>query len=785
MATMALAMSGRAFGQAGREAQAAAGPAPRSTVEVSGVIRDSATEAPVSAATIEAARDGVTAARTVGDSSGRFALRLPAPGTFSLIVRRIGYRPATRVVVLASGQERLTVNIVLSAVATTLERVTVSAASPVAVDVRSGVQSYQEQDSHAAPTTTTSQLIQQAVAGAARAPTGEVHIRGQHSEFTYYVDGVPVPPGISGSLNELFDPTVAGRIDVQTGGWDAEYGNRNVAIVNVATRIPDGGFHWQASGYFGSFDANGQSVTASTNAGPLGMLLSLTRQESDMRREPVMQDSQTGAPINFHNHGEDDFAFGEVRYTPSARDRVTLDVNASRTRFAVPFDSSGGVVEGDHEEDANAFVNVGWAHRFAGPLPSAAAGASQTQLQPSELFAALYLRSGSLDYVPGTMDRPQFVFYPDTTDHYTVSEDRSATTAGAKADYTVQLRPAVAVKAGVDASIVRGHEDFTTRDSLNQPGPGVNAAVRGGDLGVYAQSLVLPSDRWELRLGARLDHHWAPLAGDQHQLSPRVRLAYFPDAVTSVWLYYGRLFIPSNVEDFHILAAAAQAGAAGLPTVPERDHYFEVGAVHRFAGGIVLKVAGYYRNDAPAVDDNTLPGTALTTTVNIAHVRVAGIESALEFHPAGPFSGYLNAALSHASAHGPITGGFLPTAYPTGWFDQDHDQRLSVVASGAYSAGWGFLSVTGIFGSGLTNGHPEAAPNETGLFDFNPAVKVAPNFIVNVGAGTAQAIGSTTARVELFVDNLFDRYYILKGAFTSGPSVGRPRSIEMRVTVGR
>jgi len=47
----------------------------------------------------------------------------------------------------------------------------------------------------------------------------------------YYVDGVPVPPGISGSLNELFDPSIVNQIDFQTGGWDAEYGLRNAAIV--------------------------------------------------------------------------------------------------------------------------------------------------------------------------------------------------------------------------------------------------------------------------------------------------------------------------------------------------------------------------------------------------------------------------------------------------------------------------------------------------------------------------------------------------------------------------
>ena len=197
----------------------------------------------------------------------------------------------------------------------------------------------------------------------------------------------------------------------------------------------------------------------------------------------------------------------------------------------------------------------------------------------------------------------------------------------------------------------------------------------------------------------------------------------------------------------------------------------------------MAKLVAYYRDNSPAVDDNTLPGTALVATVNVARVHVTGIESVLEFHPDGAISGYINAALNHATAHGPVTGGFFPTPYPTGWFDQDHDQRLSIVASGNYSPRWGYVNLAGIFGSGLTNGNPAAAPNQTGLFDFNPRIKVAPSLVFNAGVGVRWTFGDMTMRPELSVDNVFDHRYILKGAFTSGPSIGRPRSINVRFTL--
>jgi hypothetical protein len=104
-----------------------------------------------------------------------------------------------------------------------------------------------------------------------------------------------------------------------------------------------------------------------------------------------------------------------------------------------------------------------------------------------------------------------------------------------------------------------------------------------------------------------------------------------------------------------------------------------------------------------------------------------------------------------------------------------------------YSTGNLSLSATETIGSGLTNGVDPADCNcsyGTGLFAFNRGIKVAPNYITAVSAGYLLTVGATTVRPELFVDNLFDRRYLLKGAFFSGASVGRPRSIQLRVNVG-
>jgi len=748
--------------------------APPADGDIGGSVADSATGTPLPGGEVRIVRGGNTIAATTTDAFGRYVIHNVPTGSYRVEVRYLGYRSDTQSVSIGVADALARADFHLVSLPINLSAVEVTSAVPLTVDTRTGNQIFKQNDYHGAPTNTTSQILQQSIVGAARAPTGEVHIRGQHAEYTYYVDGVPVPAGISGSLNELFDPQVVNQIDFQTGGWDAEYGDKNAAVVNVTTRIPSGGFHLDASGYGGSFSANGQALNVSTNTGKVGLFFSGARQGTDMRREPVAFDSLHNTTENFHNDGTDLFGFGKIQYVPSDRDVVNLDVSRSRTRFAVPFDSVEGIID-DHQQDVNGFVNLGWRHRFA----ESSSGSGRS----AELFTGAFFRDGSLNYTPGLTDDPTFVFAPDTT-HYILSEDRNFHTAGLKLDYTLAPHHGLELKTGVLASLTRGHEDFASVTSTGSPGPASNSGLRGSDVGVYAQTAIAPSDKWELRTGVRFDNHNAPFAGNQHQVSPRVKLSFFPDPANTFWVYYGRLFLPTNVEDLRAITSDAQGGVVAAPTLPERDDFYEVGYVHRFPLGVVTKLSAYHKRSSPGIDDNTVPGSAIVTSVNIDQVRITGIEGVVEIRPKGPVSAYVNVALNHAYGYGAITGGFFPVVPPSGTFDLDHDQRLSGVASVVYAARGLYLSATGTYGSGLTNGADPDATYGTGLLAFNKSIKVPSSFILNASAGYAFAVGGAVLRPQIYVENVFDKQYLLKGAFFSGASFGRPRSVQLRMNIG-
>jgi outer membrane receptor for Fe3+-dicitrate len=95
-----------------------------------------------------------------------------------------------------------------------------------------------------------------------------------------------------------------------------------------------------------------------------------------------------------------------------------------------------------------------------------------------------------------------------------------------------------------------------------------------------------------------------------------------------------------------------------------------------------------------------------------------------------------------------------------------------------------YASATGIYGSGLISATPPDSTYGSGLFDFNKINHVAPNFILNGSAGYTLVVGGAVVRPQVYIDNIFNRKYALKGAFFSGASVGRPRTVQVRVNIG-
>ncbi|HTY57841.1 MAG TPA: TonB-dependent receptor, partial [Bacteroidota bacterium] len=386
-------------------------------------------------------------------------------------------------------------------------------------------------------------------------------------------------------------------------------------------------------------------------------------------------------------------------------------------------------------------------------------------------------------FTPGSIDPPNFQFAGDTLNNYLLAEDRSFTTTGIRSTYDLRLSHSLLFKFGINLSSTTGTESFTSRDSAGNPGPSIVTNFSGSDFGVFAQTDLHPLEWTSFELGLRYDQHQAPDVSLQSQVSPRIRWNFFIDEDNSGYLYFGKMFVPTNVEGLRSIAA--NVSTTLVPTLPERDDFYEAVYTHLFPFGLRSKAAVYYEYSSPGVDDQTIGSSAIKTPVNIEEVHTTGIEFGVSYNdPSTPFSGYLNASIIHAYGVGTISGGFLPFDTDGPATDLDHDQRLSVVAGLNYQPSDWFSDITVIYGSGLANGNPGGVPYQTGLFDFNTAQHTDPSVIINVGAGyTFRLSSGATLQPSLYITNLFDNEHLIKGAYFSGASWEEPRNVVFKVAV--
>jgi hypothetical protein len=157
---------------------AATSAATSAALDVAGTVADSASAKPIANAQVSVTQSGRIVLNTTTDDFGRYRAHNLDAGRYTVSVHALGFRAQNRDVVLDDAAPLTTVDFRLATVVLNLAAIEVKASSPLAVNTRTGDQIFKQDDYHGAPTATTSQILQQTIAGAARAPTGEVHIRG-------------------------------------------------------------------------------------------------------------------------------------------------------------------------------------------------------------------------------------------------------------------------------------------------------------------------------------------------------------------------------------------------------------------------------------------------------------------------------------------------------------------------------------------------------------------------------------------------------------------------------
>ncbi len=601
--------------------------------------------------------------------------------------------------------------------------------------------------------------------GVAQDSYGQIHVRGEHADVQYRLNGILLPEGISGGFAQDVDTRFADQIDFLTGALPAQYGDRTAGVVDIRTKsgaFADGG---RVGIYGGSNGWLEPSLELQGHRGGFNYYVSGSHLQNDLGIEAPTSGS---SPLHDHTRQEKGFAY--LSYLLSPATRVSTMVGTSLGDFQIP--NNPGQTPSDSLSGVSSYPSSGLKETQR-EINNYATLALQGNGDVLDYQVALFARHSSTDFSPDSIGD---LIYNGVASHVY----RGDNAGGLQADASWKLAEGNTLRAGASFTAERAISDntssvFAVDSSGNQSSDAPETVTDDNRKIGYLSSLYL-QDEWKVfapltvNYGLRFDDVDAYVK--EWQLSPRVNLLYKMNEATSLHAGYSRYFAPPPLE----LVAPADIqkfqGTTNAPEVDlasnvrsERDNYYDVGVVRQFSQNFHVGLDGYYKQVDHLLDEGQFGAALVFTPFNYATGKVYGAEAGANYRDAH-WTGYANAAYSVAKGEriesSQFSFGQDELAYiATHEVFLDHDQRVTGSAGLAYTWIRTTVSLDAIAGSGLRRGF--ANTGKLPVYDQ-----------VNLGASRHlrfAAVGDFDARVSVI--NVLDNAYELRDG--SGIGVGAPQ----------
>ena len=599
--------------------------------------------------------------------------------------------------------------------------------------------------------------------GVAQDSFGQLHVRGDHADIQYRLNGVILPEAISGFGDTLGTHFIS-RIDFLTGALPAQYGYRTAGIVNITTN--DG---LQQSGgtvdlYGGSHATVEPSVDYGATVGKLDYYVTGSYLQSNRGIEPPV-------PSNpLHDHTEQNRAFGYASYLLNPDLRLSVIAGHSLGNFQIP-----------NNPDQPPLYQL----QGVSDYPSADLNETQRELNDYGIVA-LQGAQGALDYQVALFNRYSGIdYYPDPIgdliyNGVAAQVFRRNIAAGLQEDTSYALNERHTLRWGLFAERERTTSNNTSavfpadangNQTSDVPFTIADNTNKYAELyGAYLQDQWQASERFTLNYGLRYDISNGYVREDQ--LSPRLNFVYQLSAATSLYGGYSRYFTPPTLEliaprDIALFQNTTNAlpGNANTDVRVERDNYYDLGVSHALTSRWQVGLDGYYKNATNLLDEGQFGQALVFSPFNYARGRVWGVEFTTSYQNEN-LSSYFNLAYGRALGNEVVSGQYNFDAAELAYIADhyvhlDHDQIWTASGGAAYRWLGTRYSLDMIFGSGLREGFANTAslPSYT-QFDASASRSF-----------SLPGIGDITARFVIV--NLFDRVYEIRNG--TGIGVGAPQ----------
>ncbi len=598
---------------------------------------------------------------------------------------------------------------------------------------------------------------------------GEIHIRGEHRNLQYRINGVTIPEGIQG-FGAYLDARGLRSFSLLTGALPAQFGYRTGGVIDVnllsGASNPGG---W-ASVYGGSFNTFQPSVGYAGIFNGWDVFATGAYRQSLQGIEPP-----TGSYDSIHNRTDQYRGLLSVSRLIDDSTRISFIGGASANRFQMPNNPGQPQefpVDGITDFNSARLSARQWERNTFGIL------ALQGSRDALDWQVAGFARRSSTHYLPDVQGELAF---------NGVASDirRQSQAAGLQADASYQLNASNTLRFGVMTMAERVRAWNTSfvfpvdadGEVLDAQFPVINNNRRTSWLyGAYLQNEWRITDRFTLNFGLRGDY--ADQAVQAGQVSPRINAVWRPWDGTTLTIGYARYFTPPAQElitPFTLSQFAdttgAPPGTSGNAPRPERSNYFSAGISQRITPQLTLGTNAWYKQATDMLDLGQFGRALVFTPFNYARGETYGVEFTGQWN-SPRLSLYANLTLSRATGREIRSSQFNfepdELAYVASKYVRtDHDQLITGSAGASYRVWEGArASATLLYGNGLRRGfaNSEKQPSYT-----------------TMNLGFAQEFrafdgGTWTARVDLI--NLTDQTVQLRDG--SGIGVGAPQFLPRR-----
>jgi outer membrane receptor protein involved in Fe transport len=302
--------------------------------------------------------------RTVrSNDAGEFLFESVPLGEYWVKVEMPGFTPEQQQLTLESGRDaRLHFALSVSGGRETVEvQDTVSGVNPESSTPQNTINRQEITETPGADQTNSLSMITNYTPGAYMVHD-QLHIRGGH-QVTWLIDGVPVPnTNIASNVGPQFDPKDIDYLEVQRGGYNAEYGDRTFGVFNVVTRS---GFERNRQAElvtsYGSYNNTNDQISFGDHTDRFAYYGSVSGYRTDLGLE-----TPTTQVLNDQAAGLSGFASLIFNKTPN--DQLRLVTSLRGDHFQVPVDptqDAAGTIVRDVNNERDAFSNFSWLHTFS------------------------------------------------------------------------------------------------------------------------------------------------------------------------------------------------------------------------------------------------------------------------------------------------------------------------------------------------------------------------------------------------------------------------------------